>query len=167
MTCWVCSHAHLDWRVDAVEVKPINCGYDSGHPSSLESFYQVFAQLVLVEGSYVQSLVSIGLQAGMENYNADWTKLETEENIQIDEAFAIGSNKFLPNFGAGLYLSNNKFYFGVSSPQLVEYDLRDSESITTAIWARSARHYYMMAGLAIPVKGKALVFKPSILEHCA
>jgi type IX secretion system PorP/SprF family membrane protein len=107
--------------------------------------------------------LSIGLQAGMENYNADWTKLETEEGIQIDEAFAIGSNKFLPNFGAGLYLSNDKFYFGVSSPQLVEYDLRDSEDITTAIWARSARHYYMMTGLAIPIKGKALVFKPSIL----
>ena len=107
--------------------------------------------------------LSIGLQAGIENYNADWTELETEEGIAFDEAFQLGNNKFLPNFGAGLYLSSKKFYIGVSSPQLVEYDLRDSENITTVIWARSARHYYMMAGAAIPLKGDALVFKPSIL----
>lgn len=107
--------------------------------------------------------LSIGLQAGMENYNADWSQLELEDQGIPDEAFAIGANKFLPNFGAGLYLSNDKFYFGVSSPHLVEYDLRDSEDITTAIFARSVRHYYMMTGVAIPLKGKALVFKPSIL----
>ena len=108
--------------------------------------------------------LSIGLQAGMENYNADWTQLELETGATIDdEAFRIGQNKFFPNFGAGLYLSNEKFYVGFSSPHLVEYDLREQQDITTPIWARSVRHYFAMAGVAIPLKGRALIFKPSIL----
>ena len=46
--------------------------------------------------------------------------------------------------------------------RLIEYDLRDNQ-INTNIWARQQRHYFLSAGAAIPIKGDALVFKPSIL----
>ena len=81
-------------------------------------------------------MLSIGLQAGIESYDSDWNQLLLEDGQGVDEAFALQGTKFLPNFGAGAYLYGKKFYIGFSSPQLVEYDLRDSDGITTAIWAR-------------------------------
>ncbi|RMG77205.1 MAG: type IX secretion system membrane protein PorP/SprF [Bacteroidetes bacterium] len=103
--------------------------------------------------------LSIGLQAGIENYRADWSKLTLEN--PGDPPFMEDENRMLPNFGAGLYLYNQHFYLGASSPQLVEYDLRDN--IQTNFYARQARHYYLMGGAAIPLNGRALIFKPSFL----
>lgn len=103
--------------------------------------------------------LSIGMQAGIENYRADWSQLTLAE---IDpEAFGANENRMLPNFGAGVYLYNKNFYLGASSPHLVEYDLRDT--IITSIYARQARHYYLMGGVVIPINGKDLIFKPSFL----
>jgi len=106
--------------------------------------------------------LSIGLQAGMYNWTADWTQLNLQD--PNDNAFAeIQPNRWLPNFGVGLYYSTKHFYIGVASPHLVEYDLRDAENIETEIYAKQYRHYFGMMGAAIPLKGNALIFKPSIL----
>ncbi|MBI5917203.1 MAG: type IX secretion system membrane protein PorP/SprF [Bacteroidetes bacterium] len=104
--------------------------------------------------------LSIGLQAGVENYKADWTSLNIEDP---DPVFQENVNKILPNFGMGLYFYNKNFYFGVSSPHLVEYDLRNNADVGTGIYARQVRHFYLMTGVAIPLNGDALVFKPSFL----
>ncbi len=102
--------------------------------------------------------LSFGLQAGIEQYRADWSKLNIEKP---DEAFDGQENRILPNFGAGIYYYSKHFYIGASSPFLVEYDLRDSA--TTGIYARQARHYYFMTGVVIPVQGDFILFKPSLL----
>ncbi len=103
--------------------------------------------------------LSIGLQAGLENYRADWTQLNLQSGN--DPSFLENENRLLPNFGAGIYYYTSHFYVGASSPQLVEYDLRNGA--TTSIYARQVRHYYLTMGAAIPLNGRALVFKPSIL----
>lgn len=103
--------------------------------------------------------LSIGLQAGFENYRANWSKLNLDNDL--DPAFETNVNKFLPNFGAGLYFYSKRFYIGGSVPHLVEYDLRTEEQLN--IYARQVRHYYFMSGAAFPLNGDALVFKPSIL----
>ena len=58
---------------------------------------------------------------------------------------------------------NKSFYFGVSSPSLIEHDLRTDASISTEFYARQFRHYYLATGAAIPLSGNSLIFKPSIL----
>ncbi|MEZ4949307.1 MAG: type IX secretion system membrane protein PorP/SprF [Saprospiraceae bacterium] len=103
--------------------------------------------------------IAIGLQGGVENYQADWTVLDLED--PNDNSFNMNQNRWLPNFGAGIYYSTNRFYAGFSSPHLIEYDLR--ENIQSNIYARQARHYYFSIGGAIPLQGDALVFKPSAL----
>ncbi len=107
--------------------------------------------------------LSIGVQAGALNWRADWSKLSLADG-QIDEAFAEEQPSFwLPNFGAGVYYYTKHFYAGFSVPHLLEHDLRDKEEINTAIYARQYRHYYIATGAAIPLRGDALIFKPSIL----
>ena len=104
--------------------------------------------------------LSIGLQGGIMNWSADWTEVSTFEQ---DEAFNDPNpSRWLPNFGVGLYYYTKSFYVGLASPKLIEYDLRDNP-ITTDIWSRQYRHYFLSAGGAIPLKGESLIFKPSIL----
>ncbi|MEM8906978.1 MAG: type IX secretion system membrane protein PorP/SprF [Bacteroidota bacterium] len=105
--------------------------------------------------------LSIGLQGGFMNWRADWTKLQLE-NLNDDAFSEVDPSKWLPNFGAGIYFFTDKFYVGLSSPQLIEYDLRE-ENINTSQWAKQYRHYYFATGVAIPLRGEALIFKPSIL----
>ncbi len=105
--------------------------------------------------------LAVGVQGGVLNWRADWSKLSLEEIV--DDAFSETTpNYLLPNFGAGLYFSTSKFYLGMGVPHLIEYDLRE-ENINSAQWAKSYRHYFFSAGAVVPIKGDNIVFKPSIL----
>lgn len=106
--------------------------------------------------------LSIGLQAGVENFRADWNQVTifTENDI----SFQTSPNLWLPNFGAGIYYYSKYFYVGAAVPHLVENSLRSSnEDISEAMWARQYRHYFFSAGSAIPLNGDDLIFKPSAL----
>lgn len=108
-----------------------------------------------------KSSLAVGVQGGILNWRADWSKLTLEQIV--DDAFSESSpNYLLPNFGAGLYFSSEKFYLGMGIPHLIEYDLRE-ENINTAQWAKQYRHYFFSTGVVIPVKGDAIIFKPSLL----
>ncbi len=105
--------------------------------------------------------LSVGLNGGVTNWRADWSEIETQN--PNDDAFAEDQPSYwLPNFGVGLYFFMPRFYFGISSPHLIEYDLRE-ENINTDVWARQYRHYYLSIGGAIPVAGDNVVFRPSLL----
>jgi len=105
--------------------------------------------------------LAVGVQGGILNWRADWSKLSLEEIV--DDAFSETTpNYLLPNFGAGLYFSTSKFYLGMGIPHLIEYDLRE-ENINSAQWARQYRHYFFSAGAVVPIKGDNIVFKPSLL----
>lgn len=106
--------------------------------------------------------LSIGLQGGVLNYNSNWKDLNPED--LTDPVFAENVNLMLPNFGMGLFFYGEKFYAGISSPRLVEYDLKEANvGNSTDIYARAVRHFYFSTGAAIPLNGDALVFKPSFL----
>jgi type IX secretion system PorP/SprF family membrane protein len=106
--------------------------------------------------------LSVGLQGGIENWSADWSQLNIENP---DVAFPEGLNpsRFLPNFGAGLFLFSERFYVGFSSPHLLEYDLRQNNDPNVEIFSRRYRHYFGSIGAAFPIKGDDIIFKPSLL----
>lgn len=104
--------------------------------------------------------LAIGIQGGVNYRRTDFSQLVLEN--QVDEAFSEDNpTSFLPNFGAGLMYYSKSFYLGVSSPGLIEHDLRSN--ISTAPYAKQFRHYYLATGAAIPLNGDLLIFKPSIL----
>ncbi|MEY3051367.1 MAG: hypothetical protein RLY31_1152 [Bacteroidota bacterium] len=99
-----------------------------------------------------------GLQAGLQQFNADFDGLRLDN--PSDPAFE-GYRGTMPNIGAGFYLYSERFYFGISSPRLVENDLR--RNISTNAFARQERHFYLATGAAISLRGDAIIFKPSLL----
>lgn len=105
--------------------------------------------------------LSIGLQAGVTNWRGNWDLLTLED--PNDGVFQENVNKWLPNFGTGLYLYNRSFYAGLGCPKLVEYDLRRIDATSTPIYAKSYRHYFATLGGAVPLGGDNLVLKPSLL----
>lgn len=111
--------------------------------------------------------LSIGIQGGITNWRADWDKLSYETGG--DEAYMDGAPSYwLPNFGAGLYYYNqDKFFFGVGVPHILENDLRrstDNMDVTTEFWSKQYRHYFFSAGGAIPLdKNRDFVFRPMAL----
>ncbi|MFK8054604.1 MAG: type IX secretion system membrane protein PorP/SprF [Saprospiraceae bacterium] len=104
--------------------------------------------------------LSVGMQGGLENWSADWGKLNIENP---DNAFDMSPSRWLPNFGAGLFLFSDRFYAGFSSPNLIEYDLRQNDDPNVEIYSRRYRHYYGAVGAAFPIKGDDIIFKPSLL----
>ncbi len=111
--------------------------------------------------------MSMGLQAGVRNFRTDWSRLDFKDARVDDEAYDQDLiNSWMPNFGVGLYFYSPKYYIGFSIPHLLEYDLRQTGEGNPDLNQRIARyyrHYFFHAGVAIPIKGNAVVFKPSIL----
>lgn len=108
------------------------------------------------------SRLSIGLQASVTNWRGDWSKL-TIENTD-DAVFSNDINRWLPNFGAGVYFYNKQFFAGVGCPRMLEHDLRKADHDATPVYARTYRHYYATAGAAFKLGGNEnLVFRPSAL----
>lgn len=104
---------------------------------------------------------SLGVQASMTNWRSNWAKLNLED--VGDDAFNENISAWFPNFGAGVYLSAERFYVGFGSPRLVENNLRKAELRSETIYARTYRHYYTTIGAALPLKNKNVVFRPSVL----
>jgi type IX secretion system PorP/SprF family membrane protein len=111
------------------------------------------------------SKLAFGMQAGLQNWRSDWSKLDKQDDF--DPTFQNNINKILPNFGAGLYFSNKHFYMGAGVPRLVEYDLRDPQAVNSPIYAKTYRHYYGTIGAALPLGGDHLIFKPSAMIKSA
>lgn len=109
-----------------------------------------------------QSTLAVGIQGGMTNWRADWQKLNLEQG---DDPSFMGENpnKWLPNFGIGLYFQKKRFYTGISSPHLIEHKLNDDAAPSATLVSQQYRHYYFTMGGAIPVKGDDIIFKPSLL----
>jgi type IX secretion system PorP/SprF family membrane protein len=111
--------------------------------------------------------LSLGVQAGIMNWRADWDKLSFKDARELDNAFK-GANPtlWLPDFGAGAFFYTEKFYAGVSMPHLAHFSLRSlaaEEEDFIRKWAKTYRHFYITSGGAIPLKGESLVLKPSFL----
>ncbi len=107
-----------------------------------------------------RSTLALGLQGGATSFRWNLSEAVLVPNgASNDPAFANNISKILPNFGTGIYLSNDRGYIGISSPYLIENNLTDYDSGT--LRGKQRRHFYMMSGL---VFGKNTVkLKPSLL----
>ena len=108
--------------------------------------------------------ISLGIQAGIMNWRADWSQLSFKDPQSTDNAFAgENPNLWLPNVGAGVYYYNDQFYVGASIPRLASISLRsDSTRTDVRRWARVYQHLYLTVGGIMPVNGN-IDFKPALI----
>lgn len=107
------------------------------------------------------SVLSIGLSAGgsfySEYYNDNYIPT-------IDPAFsAEAKGAFLPNAGAGVYWSSDKFYCGLSVPSLMQNYYNKDQGRTTS---KQIRAYYLAGGYVFNVSDE-LTIQPQVLARFA
>ena len=108
-----------------------------------------------------KSSLAFGLKTGVDLFQANFSSLNTM--APYDEQFQSNiSSKLLPNFGFGLYYKTEKFYFGFSTPKLVQnkIDIRNGNSSLTQL-SVNQMHYYLIAGYVMDVS-PFVKFKPTM-----
>lgn len=106
--------------------------------------------------------LSIGLQAGISNYKADYTQVDL---IQPYDPSFDGNvvNVWLPSIGSGIYYHNDYFYAGISAPNLIRSSLKSkSVVIQSAVQSKLASHYFFTAGCVLEVSD-VIKLRPSFL----
>ena len=123
------------------------------------------SSLISLAGAYIARLnenttMSLGINGGFQSVNANLSDLNLYE---VNDASFLGNaaSKLTPNFGAGVFLQNQKWYLGLSSPRILETKFLSAENNGLEL-LQSKRHYYMTAGSILPLN-KQIQFKPSVL----
>lgn len=111
-----------------------------------------------------KTTLALGVQAGAASYQANLTQVQTSPDGQIDPAFASNISKVLPNFGTGIYLSNDRAYLGISAPRLIKNNL--SEYNVGTYRSVQARQAYLAAGFVVGLS-PVVKMKPSMLIRYA
>jgi type IX secretion system PorP/SprF family membrane protein len=107
--------------------------------------------------------LSFGLKAGGHLLSLDFNKLNNFDNEPI--AGDNIENRFSPNFGLGFYYHTDRFYAGLSTPNLLETDhfdnaQRDANSVQFLSTERI--NYYFITGYVFELN-PFLKFKPALL----
>jgi type IX secretion system PorP/SprF family membrane protein len=107
--------------------------------------------------------LSFGLSAGITNYHSAMDNVATTD--ANDPNFVGNSvNRWLPNFGFGVYAYSDRFFAGISVPHILANKLDGKNSVfeTSSSVARQYHHLLVTAGYVFPI-GKKVKFMPSAL----
>ena len=106
--------------------------------------------------------LSLGASATFNNYRARWNELTL--NDTDDRALTTNPNNVMtPNFGLGVYYYSEKFYAGISVPQLLNSSLTDNFKLAKdEVSAKEYRHYFATMGTIFKLSDN-IKFKPSVL----
>lgn len=120
-----------------------------------------------VFGSYAYVLktptggkLSMGVQAGFNNFKADFGELDLKAGA--DPIFNAFMNEFKPNFGGGVFYYDKKIFAGFSVPTILTHEELFSGSLDQL---KIPRYYYLLGGMKMPLdpRTKRVIFQPSIL----
>ncbi|WP_298500462.1 type IX secretion system membrane protein PorP/SprF [uncultured Algibacter sp.] len=100
--------------------------------------------------------LSFGLKGGLHLLDTDWSK---GNYSSIDPLFQKNVNLISPTLGAGLYLHSDKWYLGLSVPNILNTDHYDDfkESIAT-----ERLHYFLIGGYVFNLSDNTKL-KPAFL----
>ena len=120
-------------------------------------FNAIYAFRFQFSGSGTRSL---GLQAGLLNYQANYTEVNTY--LPNDPAFSSNVRGILPAFAAGVYYNSDKFYIGFSTPALLRTKIKYNNAAEIASVSSRDLHLYLASGTVFDLNPD-LALKPSIL----
>ena len=113
-----------------------------------------------------ESKLSLGLQAGINQFKADYSSVETSMTPgQIDAAFGYSTTSLFPNFGFGAYYYTGKFFLGAGIPKMIKNNLSGQNSPTldfTSYPNRQNRHLFVTTGYTFDLNPD-WALKPSML----
>lgn len=120
---------------------------------------------VLADFAYIMRLteyskLALGLSAGANIFQANLNTLELDQ--QTDPVFQTNiNNKVTPNFGFGAYYYRERFYAGISVPNLIQNSyIVKNEGNGNILIGKEQRHYFFITGALFNLTHN-LDFKPT------
>lgn len=106
--------------------------------------------------------LALGLSGGVNMIQANLNKLNLDQ--QNDPTFNTNiDNKITPDFGFGAYYSRERFYAGVSIPNLLQNTFSKVNAANgDVLEGKEQRHYYFIAGTYLKLSDN-FAFKPTTL----
>ena len=131
-----------------------------GNGTNQDTYFDaVFSYTVLTSEN---DKLSFGLKAGGHFLNIDFNKLRNYTPSNATPGDSGIDKKFSPNFGAGVYFHNKKFYAGLSIPNFLETKHFDDSSGTTSYIAQERMNFYVISGYVFDLSYN-LKLKPALL----
>ena len=121
--------------------------------SSVNEVYGSYAYRIKLTGDKV---LSFGLQGGFINTKTDNSALTQRD--PDDPLFTGQTSTLSPGFGAGVILTDHKFFVGLSVPRLLEVTTNMGEFEPVLY----TRHFYAMGSYVVFINER-MRFKPSVL----
>jgi type IX secretion system PorP/SprF family membrane protein len=106
-----------------------------------------------------QSKLAFGLSGGADFHQANLSSLNLDE--QGDPVFENDiDNHITPSFGFGMYYARDRFYAGISVPNLIQNEYPQTHDNENNFVSRQHRHYFFILGALFNL-GDNLAFKPT------
>lgn len=107
--------------------------------------------------------LSFGVKAGLNVLSLDFNKLRNfdAEAVSVDNI----ENRISPNVGIGFYYHTNKFYAGLSAPNLLQtehFDNSQTDANSVQFLSQERINFYLITGYVFDLNGN-LKFKPALL----
>lgn len=111
--------------------------------TSNSGFYGSYAYRI----KFSKSTLSFGLQGGFVNYSAEYTKVKLSNSPYAvsDKAFQENVSVLIPSAGAGIYMSDDRYYIGASLPNLLNTQITSA----TKVQVNKYDHLFLMAGYVV------------------
>ena len=100
--------------------------------------------------------LSFGLQASMTNFRAEYIDTTTGSDPTLANS---NINEFKPNFGVGLLYHSDKYYLGLSIPQMLNQSFDQTNESSES---QLVRHYFLTGGLVFDLNPD-FKLKPNVL----
>lgn len=109
-----------------------------------------------------KATLSFGMQGNVNQFQARYSQvnLVPTGGSGNDPVFQDDINRVLLNAGAGIYYNSDRFYLGVSVPEMLPSRLMTQSNTGTI--SRQALHLFLSTGFVVPL-GDAFMLKPSFL----
>jgi type IX secretion system PorP/SprF family membrane protein len=106
------------------------------------------------------SKLSFGIKAGATFFNTDFNGFVYSDPLP-DPAFAENISRIFPNIGAGLFYFSDRYYFGVSAPNLLESKHLENDSGIVAQGSENM-HLFFTGGYVFELSD-SIKFKPAFM----
>ncbi len=103
----------------------------------------------------------LGIKGGFTNYSHNLAEYEQYPDGLSDPLFqATIDNKFMPNFGVGVFLSSSKYFLSLSLPKILENSYQ--ANVTNYSTKSEMRHIFFAGGMMFDLSDN-LKFKPTFM----
>lgn len=111
-------------------------------------------------------VLSFGVKGGFYNDLKLLTSVNLGKIAAFDMAYASNFNKVIPLMGVGAFYNSDKFYIGLSAPDLILFSNVKNYKSDSSLFQVNEIHYFMTMGNSIDIDDDITV-KPSILFKMA